>query len=134
MDFIGTKEFREFIEIQGEFRRKLAYLVLSGKETNEVVEELKQKIKRYEFSKDRIVFDFDKIDSSVSELARNISSSVVGSTYEKVYQSLNNGVRRGYKSKNLPADLVELICEQKGCKPSDFIIPHSESDKAIQSR
>lgn len=129
MDFIGTKEFRDFIEVQGKFRRKLAYLVLSGKDTDEVVEELKQKIKRYEFAKDRVVFDFENINTTVSELARSISLSVPNSTYEKVYQSLNNGSKRGYKMQNLPSDLVHLICEHQGCKSEQFILPYSESDK-----
>lgn len=129
MNFIGTEEFKDFIERHSEFRKKIAYLVLSGKDDDDVVKEMKQKIKRYEFSLNRVAFDFEKINTTTSEIARELSASVVGSTYSDVYQTLYNGEKRGYKVEKLPSELIQLICDSYDCTPNDFIIPYEKSNK-----
>ncbi len=128
MDLLSTEEFAKFVKIHSKFRRKIAYMALSNQSDDDLVKDLNSEINKFNFVKDRVKFDFEKLDVSISDVANEICLSTTGMKYTDVYNKIRGAVKRGYKISNQPSELIELICESYGWKPSDFIVVFKQDD------
>lgn len=111
----------ELLENRSESREKAIISLLKSQSDDDAFGELKEVIRRYEFAKDRQIFDFSHLGLEVKDVALEVCSVFKDKTYNDVYSIVYGASKRGFKPNNKPTKLIKIICENYDCKEDDFV-------------
>lgn len=116
----------ELLKNRSESRKTSIISLLKSQSDDEAFGELKQIIRRYQFAKDRQVFNFSHLGLEVKDVANEVCSLFKDKTYNDVYSVIYGASKRGFKPNNKPTELIKAICDNYDCKEDNFVENYSE--------